>query len=60
METECLQKKQNEMQHYLGGKGKDRVMLIKSLIYLREEKGACGARYKRSKESQSNYIKFES
>jgi len=45
--------KQNKMQHYLGENGKDRVVLIKSLIYLRVGKGAWGACYKRFKESQS-------
>jgi hypothetical protein len=35
MKTECLQ--QNETQHYFGGKGKNIVALIKSLIYERLE-----------------------
>jgi len=48
MKTECFQQK--EMQPFLGGNGKDRVVLIKSLLYTRVEKGAGGAGYKRSKE----------
>ncbi len=33
--------KQNEMQHYLGEKGKDRIAQIKSLIYARVGRGTC-------------------
>jgi len=36
----------------LGGKGKDRVWLIKSLIYARVRKGTLGVHYKRSKVDQ--------
>jgi hypothetical protein len=32
--------KQNEMKQYLGGKGKDRVVLIKKLTNARVESGA--------------------
>jgi len=32
--------KENETQHYLGRKGKDKVGLIKSLIYTRVGRGA--------------------
>jgi len=37
------------MQHYLGGKGKERFVLIKSLIYVRDGWGTWGACYKRLK-----------
>jgi len=39
MKTENVYK-QNETQHFLGGKGKDRGALIKSLIYAIIERGA--------------------
>ncbi len=39
------------MQHYLGEEGRDRVVLIKSLIYARVERSALGVPYKGSKES---------
>ncbi len=49
----------NEKQHCLGGKGKDRVALIKSLIYGRVRSGALrDALYKRSKQTQSKYIEI--
>ncbi len=48
MKTECLQTKWDAA--FLGRNGKDRVALIKSLLYIRVEKGAGGARYKKSKE----------
>ncbi len=38
----------------LGRKGKDRVMLTKSLINARVRRGASGARYKKSENNQSN------
>ena len=37
----------------LGGKGKDIVVLITSLIHARVGRGALRAHYKRSKETQS-------
>jgi len=41
------------MQHFLGGKGKDVVVLITSLIHAIVEEVLLGARYKRSKETRS-------
>jgi len=38
----------------MGGKGKDRVALIKSLIYARVGRGTLGVHYKKSKETKSN------
>ncbi len=38
MKKECLQTKQDTV--FLGGKGKDRVAQIKSLIYARVRRGA--------------------
>ncbi len=38
MKTECLQKRESAL--LVGGKGKDRVTLIKSLIYTRVGRGA--------------------
>ncbi len=50
MKTECLQTKWDAAS-FGGGKGNNRVALIKGWIYARAE------RYKRSKESKSKYFK---
>ncbi len=52
MKTECLQMKLEAAFLFLGGKGKDRVVIIKSLIYARVGRGTWkeleGVHYKRS------------
>jgi len=45
MKMECFSTKQDAA--FLGGKGKNKVALIKSLIYARVGSDACGAHYKR-------------
>jgi len=54
LKTECLQ---SESKHCLGGKGKDRVSLIKSLINIRDRSSAWGAHYKRYKRIGPSYQK---